>query len=57
MGREITFLDAMKATVYWIQAAYHLAALNHVGHTHPDAAHLTRKYLTAIKRRDDLITP
>lgn len=31
-----------RAVYHWIRLAYYTAALQHVGHTHADAPHLTR---------------
>lgn len=33
----------LRATWHWLRAGYYRAALNHVGHTHPDAPLLTAR--------------
>jgi hypothetical protein len=57
MPRQVTLIDMLRAIWHGARALYYGAALRHVGHTHPDSAHLTRKYLRELIARDDLLAP
>ncbi len=48
-------MELMRALWHWLRLSYYTAALNHVGHSHPDAPYLTLCCIESQRVVDDFL--